>query len=687
MRDDARDDVGPAQEQDSSAEVRDDTAGQRDQAGQRRDETADRRDHTADQRDSAAGHRDSAAGRRDSSADLRDETADRRDQDADRRETSGRAATAPGGRSPSARVRRDAASDRRHASRDRRAGASERVHAGLDRSTALADRDAGAGERSSAELDRATALADRGAAASERAEQVRSAAISRGKSEFLSRMSHELRTPLNAILGFGQLLELDTLSAEQRDSVEHITAAGRHLLRLIDEVLDISQVERGELRLVLQPVSLARVVGESLGMLRPLAAARGVRLEAAPASAAAHVRADPGRLQQVVVNLLSNAVKYNRAGGEVQVTWGPASGARARLVVADTGVGIHERDLARLFVPFDRLGAEQTDVQGTGLGLSLTRQLVEAMGGEIGATSRLGVGSSFWVELPLADAPREQPADTGAARAPARAVPVAAGPRTVLYVEDNLSNVALVERIVSRRPEVTLSVALRGRQGLDLAWRHRPDLVLLDLHLPDMPGDEVLRQLRADPRTAATPVVVLSADATSGQAERLRADGATAYLTKPFDLPRLLAVLDGTALTEPPPGPPAAPPAAISGPLDPAVIASLHDLGRESAAGADGIRSLVTTYLDDSEERFDDLRVAVGHGDAADMERAAHSLAGSSANLGARVLAAGCHDLEARARAGAVDDAVRLWPGLDEVFSDARAALVAEFLRSGEPRQ
>jgi CheY-like chemotaxis protein len=367
----------------------------------------------------------------------------------------------------------------------------------------------------------------------------------------------------------------------------------------------------------------------------------------------------------------------------VSVSWNPVGAERIRLVVADTGVGIADRDLVRLFMPFDRLGAEQSDVEGSGLGLSLTKQLVEAMGGDIGATSRRGVGSSFWVELPLADAPREQPGDPEATAPPA---PTSAGPRTVLYVEDNVSNVKLVERIVARRPEVTLMVAMRGRLGLDLAFAHRPDLVLLDLHLPDLSGEEILKELRADPRTSATPVVVLSADATHGQVQRLRAVGANDYLTKPFDIPRLLEVIDGTGvlqqLTRAEPRPLTD---TGAGPLDPTIIESLHDLGRDSAVGAAGIRSLVTTFLDDSASRLADLRVAVGRGDIDGVERLAHSLAGSSANVGAHVLAAGCREAEEQARAGVLDDASGLWTRVDEAFTDARAALCVEFLPRGEP--
>jgi PAS domain S-box-containing protein len=502
------------------------------------------------------------------------------------------------------------------------------------------------------------------------------------KSEFLSRMSHELRTPLNAVLGFAQLLKLDELSAEQRDSVEHITKAARHLLVLIDEVLDRSRVESGELSLSMEPVSLADVVGEAVGMVRPLAAASGVHIDGLGHGGEQHVRADRQRLKQVMVNLLANAVKYNRDGGEVSVTGEAVSDGRIRLVVADTGIGIAEHDLALLFSPFERLGAEQSDVEGTGLGLILTKQLVEAMGGKTGATSQTGVGSSFWVELPVVDAPAEQPADTlQPTMVPA---PFSSRARTVLYVEDNPSNVKLVERLVARRPEVTLLVAMEGRIALELAREHQPSLILLDLNLPDVSGEEVLRRLRAEPRTSATPVVVLSADATPGQVQRLRANGATDYLTKPFDIARLLAVIDGAGSADQPTALPEEQ-GSIAGPLDPTIVASLHDLGRDSEAGPAGINDLVTSFLDASGLGFADLRIAVRDGDAAGVERLAHSLVGSSANLGARNVAEGCREVEARARAGDLGDVPMLVARLEETFTVARTALRAEFLDGGDP--
>ncbi len=505
------------------------------------------------------------------------------------------------------------------------------------------------------------------------------------KSEFLSRMSHELRTPLNAVLGFTQLLELDDLSAEQRDSVEHIARAGRHLLELIDEILDISRIEGGELRLSLEPVSVREVVGEAVGMVRPLAVARGVRIDGLENGGGQHVRADRQRLKQVVVNLLANAVKYNRDGGEVTVACEAVSGGRLRLVVADTGIGIAEHDMARLFLPFERLGAAQSEVEGTGLGLTLTKQLVDAMGGETGATSQVGEGSSFWVELAVVDAPAELLEDTlSPTTVPS---PTSARARTVLYVEDNLSNVKLIERVVARRPEVTLIVAMQGRIALELAREHQPSLILLDLHLPDVSGEVVLRRLQADPRTAATPVVVLSADATPGQVQRLLAIGAADYLTKPFDIAHLLALIDGNgSAAQPAAGPelPSAVGAAV--PLDPTIVTSLYDLARDSETGIAGIRDVVVTFLDDGGLRLEELRVAVRDGDIASVERLAHTLAGSSANLGARDFARGCREIEARAGAGDLTEVPMLMARVDEAFTVASAALRAEFIDDRDPQ-
>jgi PAS domain S-box-containing protein len=363
------------------------------------------------------------------------------------------------------------------------------------------------------------------------------------KSEFLSRMSHELRTPLNAILGFGQLLQMEELTEDQRQSVAEIVKGGRHLLDLINEVLDIARIEVGKLAISVEPVAVDDVVGEAVSLIRGLADQRGLVLGRPGADPNdLHVLADKQRLKQVLLNLLSNAVKYNGAGGTVHLSFG-ASNGKVRISVSDTGPGIPGNKLDQLFVPFERLGAEGTAEEGTGLGLALSKRLMEAMGGALGVESEVGKGSTFWAELPRAENPvqlatvtaEEDISDSAAAVLPAR---------TVLYIEDNLSNLKLIERVLARRPEINLLTAMQGRLGLDLARQHRPDLILLDLQLPDVPGREVLRALKADERTRDIEVVVVSADATQGQLRRLLEEGARAYLTKPVDIQSLLRLLD-----------------------------------------------------------------------------------------------------------------------------------------------
>lgn len=362
------------------------------------------------------------------------------------------------------------------------------------------------------------------------------------KTEFISRMSHELRTPLNAILGFTQLLELDDPRSDQRESISYVLKAGRHLLTLIEEVLDISRIEAGRLTLSLEPVRLAEIVHESLEIMRPLAADRLVTLSVGQDSPTdAHVTADHHRLKQVLLNLLSNAVKYNRHGGAVTVSWSE-SGDRIRLEVRDTGIGIPPELMARLFQPFERLGAP-SETEGTGLGLALSQRLARAMGTSLEARSQLGEGSTFALELDCAQPARvDAPGDPADEARRARDTP--ARRATVLYVEDNPANVRLVEHILAYRPGVELLVALHGHLALELAARHQPDLVLLDLHLPDMAGDEVLRRLLADPRTSGSHVVIVSADALPRQIERLLGAGAAGYLTKPLDVAHFLDVLD-----------------------------------------------------------------------------------------------------------------------------------------------
>ncbi len=371
---------------------------------------------------------------------------------------------------------------------------------------------------------------------------------SQAKDTFLSRMSHELRTPLTAVLGFGQLLQMEELEADHAESVDQIVKAGHHLLDLINEVLDIARIETGHLSLSLEPVTVPDLLDEVVALMAPLAAERGIRIEK-PATEHLAVLADRQRLKQVVLNLLSNAIKYNRDGGLVTVTSEPA-GATTRIAVTDTGAGIPDSMLDRLFVPFDRLDADQSDIVGTGVGLSLSEALVAAMNGSIAVESEVGIGSTFSVTLPACS-----PAITTDPHAGSVGLPGSGGGDdgdhgVVLYVEDNLANLRVLERVFKHREE-SLQVAVQGRMCLDLARELKPRVILLDLHLPDMSGEEVLRRLVADPITADIPVVILSADVSQGWVERLLEQGAAAYLPKPIDLRRFVEVLDELAASRP----------------------------------------------------------------------------------------------------------------------------------------
>jgi PAS domain S-box-containing protein len=364
---------------------------------------------------------------------------------------------------------------------------------------------------------------------------------SRAKSEFLSRMSHELRTPLNSVLGFAQLLEMDELSEAHGEAVGHVVRAGRHLLDLIDEVLDVARIESGNLELSLEAVPVLDVVADAADLARPMAEATSVDIVVDASGASdVHVRADRQRLLQVLLNLLSNAVKYNVVGGRVDVRVWTSPDRMVHFTVADTGVGIDASDIDRVFEPFDRLGAESRGVEGTGIGLTLTRHLVEHMGGSISVLSDRGTGTTFTVELPETSAPHSPTSD--GEQGPERMA--IDGSLRVLHVEDNLANLELVEQILTRSGVVDLYAAMSGTLGLELAREHRPDLVLLDLHLPDMTGLELLRRLRAEPRTEGVAVVVITADATPEQVQRLQRSGVAAYLTKPIDVRELLRVVN-----------------------------------------------------------------------------------------------------------------------------------------------
>ena len=366
-------------------------------------------------------------------------------------------------------------------------------------------------------------------------------AADNAKNDFLSRVSHELRTPLNAILGFSELLCLGEISQEHHEWAGLIHDAGRHLLGLLDDVLDIARIEGGHLRLVDESIAVGPLIGEVLELVRPIADAAAVRLTPLPdIPADLCAAADRQRLRQVLINLLSNAIKFNHPTGTVSVTARQQPGEQLRIDVVDTGRGMAPESLTNLFNPFERLDAAKAGFEGTGLGLSLSRHLVTSMRGRLEVASTLGQGSTFWIELPTAPAVSVVAGPDHSIPAP----PSETRPTRVLYVEDVAENARLVRDILAHRPAITLVIAPRAAVALDLARQLHVDLILLDLHLPDMPGEELLALLRAEPGTGDAPVVALSADTTAHRLDRLRSAGVAAYLTKPVAVADLLLTLD-----------------------------------------------------------------------------------------------------------------------------------------------
>jgi signal transduction histidine kinase/CheY-like chemotaxis protein len=368
------------------------------------------------------------------------------------------------------------------------------------------------------------------------------------KSEFLSRMSHELRTPMNSILGFAQLLEMGDLNASQRKSVGHIIRSGRHLLDLINEVLDISRIESGRLALSLESVSLHEILVEMADVVRPQAQEKQIRIHLPETPGEPlFLYADRQRLKQVLLNLLNNAVKYNRPEGSVEIR----SAIRVqenglgfvRVSVSDTGPGISDEDLARIFTPFERIGADKTAVEGTGLGLSVVKKLMEAMGGSVGVESTLNEGSTFWIEMSKDVNPlmRSENApflnEYSEEMSPSSAV--------ILYVEDNQANIELLDQvIVHQRPGYRLHAITDGLQAIEKALEIQADIILLDMNLPDIHGLEVLKMLQNDERTREIPVLVISADAMPNQVTNAYQAGAQKYLAKPLDISELLSTVD-----------------------------------------------------------------------------------------------------------------------------------------------
>jgi PAS domain S-box-containing protein len=374
----------------------------------------------------------------------------------------------------------------------------------------------------------------------------------RAKSEFLSSMSHELRTPLNAILGFGQLLGsgVPPPTSAQKRSIEHILKAGWYLLELINEILDLSLIESGKLTLSNEPVGLAEVIAECQAMVEPQARSRGIQMTFPVLRTPRFIVADRTRVKQVLINILFNAIKYNRPEGSVTVE-AVAVADWIRISVHDTGMGLAPEQLKQLFQPFNRLGRELGPEEGTGIGLVVTKRLVDLMGGTIGVDSTVGEGSTFWCEFKVAGAPQYVAAPEGEVATVRLAVPHGAPRRTVLYVEDNPANLELVAQLIERRGDLHMMSAEDGTLGIEYARACLPDVILMDINLPGISGIEAMQVLRADPSTAHIPIIALSANAIPRDIERGLEAGFFNYITKPIKVSEFMDALDVALLLSP----------------------------------------------------------------------------------------------------------------------------------------
>jgi CheY-like chemotaxis protein len=358
-------------------------------------------------------------------------------------------------------------------------------------------------------------------------------------------MSHELRTPLNAVLGFAQLMETATPlpTPAQKLSIEQILKGGWYLLRLINEILDLALIESGKLTMVQEAVDLSEILLDCQVMIIPQAKTRGITLHFPTGASQFYINADKTRIKQVMINLLSNAIKYNHPDGTVTVSCSITPEQATRVSVSDTGPGLAPELLAQLFQPFNRLGQEAGHTEGTGIGLVVTKQLVELMGGVIGVNSEVGVGSTFWFELPMAAAPVRECSET-VSRPHTLLDFDQVGQRTLLYVEDNAANLSLVEQLIERRSDLKLLVATDGLSGLRMAREQHPDFILMDINLPIISGLEAMRMLKASPETAHIPILALSANAMPHDIELGLAAGFFRYLTKPIRINDFMVALD-----------------------------------------------------------------------------------------------------------------------------------------------
>ncbi|MDI1334591.1 MAG: PAS domain S-box protein, partial [Lacunisphaera sp.] len=369
----------------------------------------------------------------------------------------------------------------------------------------------------------------------------------RAKSDFLSSMSHELRSPLNAILGFAQVMEVanPAPSAAQLKCINHILQAGWHLLKLINEILDLAKIESGKLSLSPESVSVAEVLLECKGFMEGQAKKRGIRMTYPGFDVPCFVHADRTRLKQILINFLSNAIKYNCEQGKVEVTCEVVTPGRLRISIIDTGAGLPPEQLAQLFQPFNRLGQESGAEEGTGIGLVVAKQLIELMRGAIGVESTIGKGSVFWFELMVSAKPQfageSGPAET---LADEPAVPTGGRVRNVLYVEDNLANLKLVEQLIMTRSDLRLLSAETGHLGIKMAHAYQPEVVLMDINLPDISGYDVLSILAKDVVTARIPVIALSANAMPYDIQKGLRAGFFRYITKPIKIAEFMETLN-----------------------------------------------------------------------------------------------------------------------------------------------